>query len=59
MTNHREGLVQVNVRVPEELHRRIVAAAERHEIPVNKLIAIWIEAQLSPGADVVLGKAHS
>lgn len=59
MTTSREHAVPVTVRMPPALHALVKAAAERHNIPLNTLILIWLEAQLSPGADVVLGKAHS
>ena len=50
--------VRVTLRVPASLHQRMVALAATRKIPLNDLIVIWLESQCSPGADVVLGKAH-
>jgi len=54
----REPDVRVTLRVPESLHQRMVALAATRKIPLNELLTIWVESQLAPGADVVLGKSH-
>lgn len=48
----------VSIPMSAELHAQVKAIAAKHEIPLNKLLLIWIESQVSPGADVVLGKSH-
>ena len=49
----------VSIPMPADLHAQVKAIAAKHKIPLNKLLLVWIESQISPGADVVIGKAHS
>jgi len=38
--------------------RVTLRVAATRKIPLNELLTIWVESQLAPGADVVLGKSH-
>lgn len=54
-----ESRVNVTVRLPETLLNRIKLLAEKHNIPLNELICIWLEAQADEKYTELLGKAHS
>ena len=59
MEESRKSRVRFVVDVPEDLFVRVAQIAGNHELPITELVLIWMEAQVSPGADVAIGKAHS